>query len=147
MNPIFITNPLQIMKQFRLISLALIAILLCSAFTPKEKEKKTEGVYLFGIAASFNDSVVYFTPIQLMDSVKLEKTFLPKRSDYAYQLKNQIEKATGKSDYTCMIYFNKSKAKLEKEALKVKTKYQKSQLKLEEIAAETFSFKKPADEE
>ena len=135
------------MKQFRLISLALIAILLCSAFTPKEKEKKTEGVYLFGIAASFNDSVVYFTPIQLMDSVKLEKTFLPKRSDYAYKLKNQIEKATGKSDYTCMIYFNKSKVKLEKEALKVKTKYQKSQLKLEEIAAETFAFKKPADEE
>ena len=135
------------MKQFRLISLALIAILLCSAFTPKEKEKKTEGVYLFGIAASFNDSVVYFTPIQLMDSVKLENTFLPKRSDYAYQLKNQIESATGKSDYTCMIYFNKNKTKLEKEALKVKTKYQKSQLKLEEIAAETFAFKKPADEE
>ena len=135
------------MKQFRLISLALIAILLCSAFTPKEKENKTEGVYLFGIAASFNDSVVYFTPVQLVDSVKLEKTFLPKLSDYAYQLKNQIEKATGKSDYTCMIYFNKSKVKLEKEALKVKTKYQKSQLKLEEIAAETFAFKKPADEE
>ena len=133
------------MKQFRLIAMALMAILFCSAFTLKEK--KTEGVYLFGIAASFNDSVVYFTPVQLVDSVKLEKSFLPRRSDYAYQLKNQIEQATGKSDYTCMIYFNKNKAKLEKEALKVKSKYQKSQLKLEEIAAETFSFKKPADEE
>ena len=125
--------------------IALMALMLCSAFTLKEK--KGEGVFLFGIAASFNDSVVYFTPIQRVDSVKLENGFLPKRAQYAYQLKNQIEVAQGKSDYTCMIYFAETKAKLEKEVAKVKGKYVKSQLHLEEIPAEAFIFQKPSDEE
>lgn len=134
------------MSFLRNIVMVLMALMLCSAFTLK-KEKKTEGVFLFGIAASFNDSVVYFTPIQLVDSVKLEKGFLPKRAQYAYQLKNQIEVTQGKSDYTCMIYFAETKAKLEKEVAKVKGKYAKSKLHLEEIPAESFTFRKPADEE
>lgn len=134
------------MSFLRNIVMVLMALMLCSAFTLK-KEKKTEGVFLFGIAASFNDSVVYFTPIQLVDSVKLEKGFLPKRAQYAYQLKNQIEVTQGKSDYTCMIYFAETKAKLEKEVTKVKGKYAKSKLHLEEIPAESFTFCKPADEE
>lgn len=133
------------MSFLRNIVMVLMALMLCSAFTLKEK--KGEGVFLFGIAASFNDSVVYFTPIQLVDSVKLEKGFLPKRAQYAYQLKNQIEVTQGKSDYTCMIYFAETKAKLEKEVAKVKGKYAKSKLHLEEIPAESFTFCKPADEE
>ncbi|MGN0066938.1 MAG: hypothetical protein ACI38V_04850 [Bacteroides sp.] len=133
------------MRVLRNMLMALMALMLCSAFTLKEK--KGEGVFLFGIAASFNDSVVYFTPIQRVDSVKLENGFLPKRAQYAYQLKNQIEVAQGKSDYTCMIYFAETKAKLEKEVAKVKGKYVKSQLHLEEIPAETFTFRKPSDEE
>ena len=133
------------MKSFRYVLVALMALLICSSFTLKGK--KTEGVYLFGVAASFNDSVVYFTPIQHVDSVKLEKGFLPKRAQYAYQLKNQIEYSKNKSDYTCMIYFAETKAKLEKEAAKVKGKYIKSRLHLEEIPTETFTFRKPTDEE
>lgn len=133
------------MKSFRSTFLVLMALLLCSSFTMKEK--RVEGVYLFGIAASFNDSVVYFTPIQRVDSVRLEKGFLPKRAQYAYQLKNQIEYGQNKSDYTCMIYFSDSKAKLEKEVTKVKNKYSKSKLHLEEIPAETFTFRKPSDDE
>ena len=133
------------MKSFRSTFLVLMALLICSSFTMKEK--RVEGVYLFGIAASFNDSVVYFTPIQRVDSVQLEKGFLPKRSQYAYQLKNQIEYSMNKSDFTCMIYFSDNKAKLEKEAAKVKGKYVKSKLHLEEIPAEAFTFRKPTDEE
>ena len=83
------------MRVLRNMLMALMALMLCSAFTLKEK--KGEGVFLFGIAASFNDSVVYFTPIQRVDSVKLENGFLPKRAQYAYQLKNQIEVAQGKT--------------------------------------------------
>ena len=133
------------MRLFRYTLVALVALLSCSAFTMKEK--KAEGVYLFGVAASFNDSVVYFTPIQRVDSVKLEKGFLPKRAQYAYQLKNQVEYSKNKTDYTCMIYFSENKAKLEKEAAKVKGKYVKSKLHLEEIPVEAFVFKRPTDEE
>ncbi len=133
------------MRLFRYTLVALVVLLSCSAFTMKEK--KAEGVYLFGVAASFNDSVVYFTPIQRVDSVKLEKGFLPKRAQYAYQLKNQVEYSKNKTDYTCMIYFSENKAKLEKEAAKVKGKYVKSKLHLEEIPAEVFVFQRPTDEE
>lgn len=133
------------MRLFRYTLVALVALLSCSAFTMKEK--KAEGVYLFGVAASFNDSVVYFTPIQRVDSVKLEKGFLPKRAQYAYQLKNQVEYSKNKTDYTCMIYFSENKDKLEKEAAKVKGKYVKSKLHLEEIPAEAFVFQRPTDEE
>lgn len=133
------------MRLFRYTLVALVVLLSCSAFTMKEK--KAEGVYLFGVAASFNDSVVYFTPIQRVDSVKLEKGFLPKRAQYAYQLKNQVEYSKNKTDYTCMIYFSENKAKLEKEAAKVKGKYVKSKLHLEEIPAEAFVFQRPTDEE
>lgn len=132
------------MKSLRYTLMALMAMLLCSAFTMKEK--KSEGVYLFGIAASFNDSVVYFTPIHRVDSVKLEKGFLPQRHAYSYQLKNQIEASKNKQDYTCMIYFSDTKAKLEKEAAKVKAKYVKSKTRMEEIPASEFTFTKPEEE-
>ena len=125
--------------------MAFAALMLCSAFT--HKEKKTEEVYLFGIAASFNDTIVYFTPVQVVDSVKLEKGFLPQRAQYAYQLKNHIEATFDKNDYTCMIYFNASKARLEKEVAKVKSKYKKSKYRLEEIDDKDFAFTKPTDEE
>ena len=65
---------------------------------------------LFGIAASFNDSVVYCTEIQVLDSTALDKNgFLPKRDLYSYQLKNYLEYDLKKPDYTCMIYFSESK--------------------------------------
>lgn len=116
---------------------------LCSAFSLKQKEK---AVYAFGVAASFNDTVVYYTGIQVLDSVKLNKNgFLPQRELYSYQLKNYVEYDLKKPDYTCMIYFSESKVKLEKEAGKVKSKYRKGNLSLQAIAPEAFTFKKPQE--
>lgn len=83
----------------------------------KDKEK---AVYAFGVAASFNDSIVYYTDIQVLDSVELDKNgFLPKRDLYTYQLKNYLEYNLKKPDYTCMIYFSET-GKVGKEAVKVK---------------------------
>lgn len=47
----------------------------------------------FGVAASFNDSIVYFTDIQELDSAWIDdkSDFLLNRSDYSYQLKNYFE--------------------------------------------------------
>ena len=47
-------------------------------------------LYAFGFSASFNDSIVYFTDIQEIDSAWInEKTkFLISRDNYSYQLKN-----------------------------------------------------------
>ena len=67
----------------RLKTLIGITILLLGIGTataqPQEKKKKDTykaSVYLFGFSASFNDSIVYFTDIQKVDNVLLEKNIL-----------------------------------------------------------------------
>lgn len=131
------------MKYVKIVFAVALVFTLCTAFTMKGRHKP---VYAFGVAASFNDSIVYYTEIQELDSVSVDKNgFLPKRDLYSYQLKNYIEYDLKKSDYTCMIYFSESKKKLEKEAAKVKGKYKKSTLTLQAIELSAFMFKKPEE--
>ena len=67
-----------------------LVLTMCSAFSLKKDHSKT--VYAFGIAASFTDTVVYFTDIQILDSAKVSKEgFLTHRDLYSYQLKNYVE--------------------------------------------------------
>ena len=80
------------MRYVRVLMASALVFTLCSAFTAEKSEKKGKPVYAFGIAASFNDSIVYYTEIQILDSVQLSKEgFLPKREMFSYQLKNHIE--------------------------------------------------------
>ncbi|WP_287132196.1 hypothetical protein [Bacteroides sp.] len=132
------------MKYVRVLCAVTLALMLCSAFTLKEKEKS---VYAFGVAVSFNDSIVYYTDIQVLDSVELDKNgFLPKRDLYTYQLKNYLEYNLQKPDYTCMIYFSENKKRLEKEAAKVKGKYKRNKnMVLQVVEPGAFSFKKPQE--
>lgn len=130
------------MKYVRLIMAVVVTLLFCSAFTMKKGGEKP--VYAFGVAASFSDTVVYYTDIQLLDSVVLDKQgFLPQRDQYSYQLKNHLEYQMNKPNYTCIIYFSENRNKLEKEASKVKAKYQKGNLTLQGIEAAAFKFEKP----
>ena len=141
-----IYNKKQIMKYVRILFAVALVFMVCSAFSFK-KGKGEKAVYAFGVAASFNDTVVYFTDIQVLDSVKLDKGgFLPKRDLYTCQLKNYLEYDLKSLDYTCMIYFSENKKKLEKEAAKVKSKYKKNKtIVLMPIAPEAFRFKKPEE--
>ena len=131
------------MKYVRILMALAVVFTICSAFTMKSKDKP---VYAFGIAASFNDTVVYYTDIQVLDSVSLEKNgFLPQRDLYSYQLKNYLEYELNKPNYTCMIYFSETKKKLEKEMSKVIGKYKKTKLQLQVLDQTTFRFIKPQD--
>ena len=91
--------------------------------------------------------MVYFTEVQLVDSVVLDKSgFLPEREMYAYQLKNYLEYQKGKPDYTCAIYFSEHKSKLEKELSKVRKSYAKGDaFILENVEQKEFIFKKPKE--
>ncbi|MCD7901359.1 MAG: hypothetical protein LUH22_16290 [Bacteroides sp.] len=123
------------------ISLTIVLVIL-SSFSLKNGSK--DRVYAFGLSASFTDTVVYHTGIQLLDSVELEKGFLPHRDLYSYQLKNYLEYQKGQKNRTCMIYFSRNKAKLEKEKAKLLAKYKKDKgTVLREISFEEFAFKKP----
>ena len=73
------------MKSIKILCSLLLVLMVCSAFSLKGSKGKS--VYIVGVSASFTDSLVYFTEIQLLDSVRLDKNkMLPERSQYSYQL-------------------------------------------------------------
>ena len=88
------------------------------------KERCTP-IYIFGTSASFNDSVVFITEIQIVDSAWVEEKtgFLVKRAEYSNQLRNHFN-SRGYSTRTCLVSF----ATKEKDILK---KYAKMRKKFE----------------
>lgn len=113
------------MKYVKILFAIALVFTMCSAFSLKKDHSKP--VYAFGISASFTDTVVYFTDIQILDSAKVSKEgFLSHRELYSYQLKNYLEDNQLQQNSTCMIYFSENKKKLEKEATKILNKYKKN---------------------
>jgi hypothetical protein len=118
----------------------LLALVTSSAFAQK---KKDNGVYIAGVSASFKDSLVYFTDIQMVDSVKLDKDkLLPERQQYSYQLKTYLENKYSSANRTCFIYFETNKEKLEKSMKKMKDKYQKGGKSIVRQVDSEFKFTK-----
>lgn len=135
------------MKIIKTLCALLVVLMTCSAFSLKGKKDKP--VYMVGVSASFTDSLVYFTEIQLLDSVYLDKNkMLPERSHYSYQLKNYLENEEGLTDRTCFVYFSNKRRTLQKEMSKMKTKYQKGNtLLIREVNPNAFRFTKPEETE
>ena len=131
------------MKSIKILCPLLLVLMVCSAFSLKG----SKSVYIVGVSASFTDSLVYFTEIQLLDSVSLDKNkMLPERSQYSYQLKNYLENEEGLTNLTCFVYFSNSRKKLQKTINKMKTKYQKGKtLLIREVNPNAFKFKKPEE--
>ena len=81
-------------------------------------------MYMFGFAASFNDSIVHFTRIQTVDSVSIDhKTkLMTGRENYSYQLRDYL--ATQNMPHrTCVVFYNQDRKKIEKQYLKMKRIY------------------------
>lgn len=133
------------MKYVKILFAIALVFTVCSAFSLKKNHSKP--VYAFGISASFIDTVVYYTEIQVLDSAKVSKEgFLSHRELYSYQLKNYVEDSKLQQNSTCMIYFSESKAKLEKEATKILNKYKKnSNMSVQRINIDKFHFTKPQE--
>lgn len=129
------------MKNIKILGALLLVFIICSAFSMKKNDDKQ--VYIAGVSASFKDSLVYFTDIQLVDSVILDKNkMLPQRQQYSYQLKTYLESKLGQSNRTCFIYFDSNKTKLEKSIKKMKDKYQKSGKSIIRQVDSEFKFTK-----
>lgn len=106
------TKTMGYMKQLK--SVALMLLIALSATTGSARNvRKT--VYLFGLAASFNDSTVYVTDVQRVDSAWVDSRtrFLFSRDAYSQQLR-QFLTEKGEKDRTCITTF----AFDEKEAIK-----------------------------
>ena len=95
------------MKYVKILFAIALVFTMCSAFSLKKDHSKP--VYAFGISASFTDTVVYFTDIQILDSAKVSKEgFLAHRELYSYQLKNYLEDNQLQQNSTCMITSRKT---------------------------------------
>ena len=106
-------------------------------------------VYMYGFGASFNDSTVYFTDIQEVDSAWIDKQgFLYSRDNYSYQLRDDLVKFN-MEHATCVTTWSKTRKELEKKLLYMKKKYSFTNTKkkskfhylIKDIASSDFKFK------
>ncbi len=112
------------------IALAILALAGIGSISSHAKNEPRTA-YIFGFASSFNDSTVYFTSVQQIDSVYFTNKgrFLNNRENYSYQLRDYLEQ-TGAGNRTCIVIFDRSQKKAEKKWNKLYLRYtQKAKVK------------------
>lgn len=123
--------------------LFMVIAMTLSTITVGAKVKLSE-VYLYGFAATFNDSTVYFTEIQHLDSVGIDsKTkFLYHREDYSAQLQNYLE-SIGVPEATCITSFSTKSKKVNKKFMKMRQRYLKgNHYNIKNISTADFHYDK-----
>lgn len=145
------------MNKWRIYFICLLGALHLSAFAaqeenaPKEKKQKKvkieepKHVYLYGVAINFNDSTVYLTDVQHLDSVIIHSDgAIQNYASYSMQLKVYIEGTLDETTQTCAVIYSEKKKALEKRYLKTRKRYQENKNKiLKHIGTDAFVFKKP----
>lgn len=124
------------------IGLTAIAATLLISLTVQAKNEMRKA-YVFGFASSFNDSTVYFTDIQEVDSAWFTSKhhFLVSRENYSYQLRDYLA-SIGEQHRTCVVEYNTDPKKLENTWNKLYIRYAHNQKKEKQPEAEerTASF-------
>lgn len=139
------------MKPYRKIIATMALILLGGVCNEVAAKAKCTKIYAYGFSASFNDSIVYFTDIQEIDSawINEKNKFLISRENYSFQLKNYFN-GLGQEHRTCVISYALERKDIEKKYQKMKNKYVKAgNFSIKYIDSNDFSFKaiKPDDYE
>lgn len=109
--------------------LVLLAVLFVSGLsTASAKRMPVPKMYMFGLAASFTDTIVHVTPIQELDSVWInsKNKFLLERDVYSFQLRDFLEQHLQTPHRTCVVFYNQKREKLEKKYKKMQRLYTKS---------------------
>lgn len=95
--------------------ITILALLLCVSGAEAKKNNQVQKIYIFGMAASFTDTIVHFTPIEEVDSAWIEKKrFLMGREEYSYQLREYLSSQLLMPQRTCIVIYDKKRKKLEK---------------------------------
>ncbi len=82
-------------------------------------------MYMFGFAASFNDTIVHFTDVMEVDSVWIDskRKFLLGRNVYSHQFKEYLTTHEQMPARTCVTIFATKRSKAEKKLLKMRRLY------------------------
>ncbi len=132
------------MKILKSLTILLLLLAVTSAFASRKGELKP--VYVMGTSLCFGDSIIYFTDIQQIDSVRLTREgFLPSREGYSDQLKSYLEAKDGNINHTCITYFSEKKASLQKIASKLLKRYQSGTAIIRHITPEEFKYERPEE--
>ena len=109
------------------------------------KAEEKQGVYVFGASYSFSDSIVYFTEIQYLENVQLEKKtkFIPYRQHYSYELKDFMSVQEGMPGRISAIYFSQKEASIKKKETKLKKKIEKKDKMVVRYLGDKFKFTSP----
>lgn len=103
---------------------------------------KAQTVYVYGFSASFNDSTVYFTDIQKIDSAYVDSktTFLYGRAYYSDELSDYLS-TLGLEHPTCITSFSKDLKDIKKKYLKLRKMYLKdNNYNIKYIKEEDFKY-------
>lgn len=102
---------------------------------------KAENAYIYGIAFSPTDSVIYMTDIRMLENVTVnQKTrFLASRNEYASQMKQYME-SEGINDYVCATVYKLTYNEIRKDYAKLKKQYEKKRLLIKIIDQLKFQF-------
>lgn len=119
------------MKRILLLLVAVMALGISTQISAKKVQ--VPKMYIFGFAASFNDTIVHFTNVQEIDSAWMDtkNKFLQTRELYSYQLRDFLAKKKQMPRRTCIVVANKNRKKVEKKYLKFKKLYTQSKDKLQ----------------
>lgn len=135
------------MKIIKHLFVAATFILAASTTAEAKNGNVPQCVYMFGFAASFNDTIVHFTEIQAVDSVWLSRgnKFLLSRDNYSYQLRQYLADRQ-MPNRTCVVFYDRKLSRIQKKFLKMKklyatgTKGKPSRNEVRSIALGEFRF-------
>ncbi len=130
------------MRVFRILTMACCIAMFCGTQDATAKNKMVPKVYAFGVSTSFNDSTVYITDIQDIDSAWIDSktNFLKNREDYSYQMNSYFD-ALGQKHRTCVIFCEVKRAKLAKKFERIKKKYMgKDEFNVKNLTDKDFHF-------
>lgn len=123
--------------------LIVTALLVGCVINGNAKGYRPAKIYMFGFAASFNDSTVYLTDIQTVNAylVNNRTKFLANREDYSYQLRNYLQSNGLEAYPTCITMFAENEKDATKKYLKLKERYEKPKKKYSIKSLKDSQFK------
>ena len=123
--------------------LIVTALLVGCVINGNAKGYRPAKIYMFGFAASFNNSTVYLTDIQTVNAylVNNRTKFLANREDYSYQLRNYLQSNGLEAYPTCITMFAENEKDATKKYLKLKERYEKSKKKYSIKSLKDSQFK------
>lgn len=133
-------------RPLRIIAAALLMATALSVTNLTAKTVTVPKMYMFGFAASFNDSIVHLTEIVEVEKAYIESknNFLLERHNYSAQLRNYLANQQDMPGRTCVVVSDTKRSKLEKKYMKLKRLYTDKRnskpIDLRVISAADFRF-------